>query len=471
MATSAINTSTTGATLDVPSLVSQLMAAERQPINKLNTKSASFQSQISALGLITSKVAAFQTAAQALGSSSSSSLLAFAATSSNTSVLSATASTTAVAGTYSVNVTTLAKAQRLAAAGQALDTAPVNDNLNPLRPQVASTVTFTVGTTSTDVAIAAGATLQDIRAAINAANIGISATIVNDGSGSPYRLSLSSNNEGTSNAISSITVQTGGDAAVNDLLAYIPTANAPVPAPGIPMTQTVAAANADFTVNGIQVIKSSNTITDAIQGVTLTLGAENSAATLKVARDTAAVSTAAATFVQTYNDLYSSMKNAAAYKSGSALTGDSTLRNLQTQMRDIAATAVGSGNLTHLFDVGISFKADGTMLLDSTKLNSAMTTNFSDVATLFNSATGFGTRFEQWATTTLSVDGTIANHTAAINKSISSISDQISTLETRMTALQKQYTAQYTALDVALTRMNQTSAYLTQQFAAMQAQK
>jgi flagellar hook-associated protein 2 len=462
MATSGISSSTTGSTLDVPSLVSQLMTAERQPINKLNTKSASYQSQITALGLITSKVAAFQTAAQSLGSTSSSSLLAYTASSSNATAVSATVGTTAVAGTYSVNVTTLAQAQRLAAAGQTSDTSAISAG--------ASTVTFTVGTTSTDVAIAAGATLRDIRAAINAANIGISATIVNDGSGSPYRLSLSSNNEGTSNAISSITVKNGGDMAVNDLLAYNPTINPPVPAPGVPMTQTVAAANADFTVNGIRVIKSSNTITDAIQGVTLTLSAETTA-TLTVARDTAAVSTAASAFVQAYNDLYTSMKNAAAYKSGSALTGDATLRSLQTQMRDIASTAVGSGNLTHLFDVGITFKADGTMQLDSTKLNSAMTTSFNDVATLFNSTTGFGTRFGQWATTTLGIDGTLANHTTAINQHISQITDQISSLETRMTALQKQYSAQYTALDVALTRMNQTSTYLTQQFAAMQAQK
>ncbi|MFZ2161875.1 MAG: flagellar filament capping protein FliD [Sideroxyarcus sp.] len=461
MATSGINASTTGMTLDVPALVSQLMTAERQPINKLNTKSAGYQSQISALGLITSKVAAFQTAVQALGSTSSSSLLAFTASSSNAATVSATAGTTAVAGTYSVNVTTLAKAQRLAAAGQTSDTSAISAG--------ASTVTFTVGTTNTDIAIAAGATLQDIRTAINAANIGISATIVNDGSGTPYRLSLSANNEGTSNAVSSITVQAGGDAAINDLLAYNPTTNAPSPAPGVPMAQTVAAANADFTVNGIHIIKSSNTITDAIQGVTLTLGAE-AAATLTVARDTASVSTAAATFVQTYNELYSAMKNSTAYKSGSALTGDATLRSMQTQMRDIAATAVGSGNLTNLFQVGISFKADGTMLLDSTKFGSAMTASFSDVASLFNSATGFATRFDQWATTTLSIDGTLANHTTAINQRITAISDQISSLEVRMTALQKQYSAQYTALDVALTRMNQTSAYLTQQFAAMNAQ-
>jgi flagellar hook-associated protein 2 len=195
-----------------------------------------------------------------------------------------------------------------------------------------------------------------------------------------------------------------------------------------------------------------------------------SAATLTVARDTASVSTAAATFVQTYNELYSAMKNSTAYKSGSALTGDATLRSMQTQMRDIAATAVGSGNLTNLFQVGISFKADGSMLLDSTQFGSAMTASFSDVASLFNSATGFATRFDQWATTTLSIDGTLANHTTAINQRITAISDQISSLEVRMTALQKQYSAQYTALDVALTRMNQTSAYLTQQFAAMNAQ-
>jgi flagellar hook-associated protein 2 len=470
MATSAINTSTTGATLDVPSLVSQLMAAERQPINKLNTKSASFQSQISALGLITSKVAALQTAAQALGSSSSSSLLAFSATSSNTNILSATASTSAVAGNYSLNVTSLAQSQRLVAVGQVSDTATIAAGTS-------TTISFDFGTTAGAVFTPNGSgtktvtidssnnTLQGIRDAINAAGIGVSATIVNDGSGFPYRLALSSDNTGASNSLK-ITTDGAGN-GVDSLLAYDPGGTKK-------LTQTIAAQNAVFDVNGIAITKSSNTVTDAIQGVTLTLSsltAPLTPATLTVARDTAAISTAASTFVQAYNDLYTSMKNSTAYKSGSALTGDATLRNLQTQMRDIAATAVGSGNLTHLFDVGISFKADGTMQLDNTKLNSAMATNFNDVATLFNSATGFGTRFDQWAKSTLAIDGTIANHTAAINKSISSISDQISTLETRMTALQKQYSAQYTALDVALTRMNQTSAYLTQQFAAMQAQK
>ncbi|MBU1427030.1 MAG: flagellar filament capping protein FliD [Gammaproteobacteria bacterium] len=465
MATSGISSSTTGATLDVPSLVSQLMTAERQPINKLNTKSSNYSAQITALGLITSKVDALQTAAQSLGSTSSSSLLAFTATSSNTSALSATASTSAVAGNYSVNVTALAQSQRLVAVGQVSDTATIDAGTS-------TTVTFDFGTTVGSVFTSNGSgtqsitidssnnTLQGIRDAINAAGMGVSATIVNDGSGTPYRLALSSDNTGASNSLR-ITTDGAGN-GVDNLLAYDPggTQN---------LTQTLAAQNAAFNVNGIAITKSSNTVTDAIQGVTLTLSAVTTTpATLTVARDTAAVSAAAASFVTAYNDLYSSMKNSYAYDSGSSLAGDATLRNLQSQMRDIAASAVGSGNLTHLFEVGISFKADGTMQLNSATLNSAMASSFSDVATLFNSATGFATRFEAWATTTLSVEGTLANHTSAINQRISTISDQISALELRMTVLQRQYTAQFTALDVALTSMNSTSAYLTQQFAAMQ---
>lgn len=441
--------------IDVASLVSQLMAVERQPITKLNTKTTAYQAKISALGLIKSNVSSFQTAVQALGSSSSSSLLAFKATPSDATVLSASASSTAVAGSYSINVTTLARAQNLAAAGQTLDTDPIGT--------IASTATFTVGATSTDISIAAGATLQDIRTAINAANIGVTATIVNDGSGSPYRLAISSNNTGLSNSVSSITVKLGGDDAINSLLSYNPTENTPVPAPAVPMAQTVAAVNAVFTVNGIQIIKASNIVTDAIEGVTLTLSKEATPATLTVARDTAAVSDKVAGFVKAYNDLYSALKNSTAYKSKSALEGDATLRSFMTQMRGIASAAVSGGTLTNMYQVGLTFKADGTMQLDSAALSSAMGTNFNDVANLFNSATGYATTFGSWATSANAVGGTIDTKTAGFNTSITNIATQISTLEARMTQLQKQYTTTYSNLNVLLSSMGKTSAYLSQQ--------
>jgi flagellar hook-associated protein 2 len=478
-----ISSSTTGSTLDVPTLVSQLMTVARQPIVALNTKTTSYQAQISELGTLKSKMAAFQSAAQALGSSSSSSLLAATATSSDTAALSATADSTSVAGTYTLNVTKLAQAQSLVAVGQASSTATIGDGTS-------TTITFDFGTTgSTFVSNGSGTktitidssnnTLQGIRDAINAAGIGVTASIVNDGNAAtPYRLVLTSSS-GASNSMNITT--DGANSSIDNLLAYDHSVGGTMS-----LTQTVVPQNAAFDVNGISITKSSNTVTDAIPGVTLTLSNPTTqATTLTVARNTGAVSSAVASFVLAYNDLYSSMKTDSAWGTASTststststtttppvLAGDLTLRSLQTQMRDIASTAASGGTYSYLFDAGVSFKTDGTMQLDSAKLNSAMSTNFSDVANLFNSSTGFGTRFNQFATSALTVDGSFATHTADINSKISDINNQVATLETRMTALQTQYTAQYSALDMLLTSMNSTSNYLTSQFNAMASTK
>jgi flagellar hook-associated protein 2 len=432
------------------------MTVERQPINKLNTKIESSQIKISSFGTIKGLVSGFQTALQGL----STNLQAYSATASDISVLSATASSTAVAGAYSLNVTTLAQAHKLAAAGQVSDTSAIATG--------ASTVTFTVGTTNTDIAISAGATLQDIRTAINAANIGVTASIVNDGSGSPYRLALSSNTTGTSNAINSITVQTGGDAGVNNLLAYNPSTNAPAPA--VPMVQTVAAQNANFTVNGIQVIKSSNTVTDAIQGVTLNL-TKSGLANLTVARDNTAINTAASSFVDTYNAMVSQLKSRSAYgsatKAAPELAGDGTVRMMLDQLRGIFGTPAipaSGGSLTSLSQVGISVQANGSLKLDSSKLNSAIATNFSDVTNLFSSASGFVTRLNTWADSVVQTGGLIDVRTQNINNTIKSYSDQVTQLESKMTVIQKRYTTQYSNLNLMLSQMNSTSSYLTQQF-------
>jgi flagellar hook-associated protein 2 len=448
--------SSNGGTLDVQSLVSQLMAIERQPIDKLNTKVTSYQSKISSFGTLKGLASGFQTAVQGLKTS----LGGFSATASDTSVFSASAASTAAAGSYSINVTTLAKASKLAAAGQLSDTAPIGAGV--------STVRFTVGTTDTDIAIAAGATLQDIRTAINAANIGVTATIINAGGGTPYRLALSSNSTGLSNAINKITVLTGGDADINNLLAYNPTENAPAPAPAVPMAQTVAAANADFTINGIQIIKSSNTVTDAIDGVTLTLSKEATPATLTVARDTSAIKTAAAGFVDAYNALTSQLKSRSAYGNATTaapvLAGDGTVRIMLDQLRSIFLTGASGGTLTTLSQVGFSTQADGTLKLDSSKLTTAMTNDFADVTNLFSSATGYATRLDTWATSVVQTGGLIDARTTILNTSITEYNARISKLEVRMTFLQKQYTTTYSRLNSLLASMDNTSAYLAQQF-------
>jgi len=454
----AVSSATGGMSIDVDAIVNGLMSIERRPLDRLNAKETSYSAKITALGSIKSKMAAFESAVKNLDDSTTSSLLAFKATSSDSSIFSAAADSTAAAGTYSLEVSSIAKAQRLAAAGQSSDTEAISTG--------SSTVRFVVGGTSTDVAVGAGASLQDIRDAINAEDFGITATIVNDGSGSPYRLALSADDSGTSNDVSSITVLAGGDDAVNSLLAYNPSEN--TPGGGITMTETAPASDAVFKINGIDITRSTNTISDVIEGVTLTLNKETSTAeNLTVERDTAAVGKAVSDFVSAYNDLHSAMKNAYARGSKSALETDPTLRSLMTQMREIVSTAASGGTLANLYEVGVTSKSDGTLQLDSAKLNNKMSENFGDVASLFNSGTGFATRFYDWSHSTLSFEGTFANQTNSLNNSIKSLTSQRETWETRLKSIENQYRRQFSSLNVTLASMSQTSSYLTQQLAKL----
>lgn len=467
----AITASSTTA-LDVPTLVSQLMAVERRPIDKLEAKITSYESKISSFGTLSSLVSSFQTAAKAL----STNLQKVAATPSDTSVLSATAGSTALPGTYAVNVSQLAQSQNLVAAGQASSTAAIGDG-------TATTVTFDFGTISggtlTD-GVYSGAgfssngggtasitidgtnnTLEGIRDAINAAAMGVTATIVNDGSGTPYRLALTSSNSGASNSIKIAT--SGGDGTINSLLGYDPAGTQN-------LTQSLAAQNAKLTVNGIAITSASNTVSEAIQGVTLTLkNTTTTPASLTIARDTTAINTAASGFVEAYNALASQIKSRSAYgtdaKTAGSLAGDGTLRAMQEQLRSIFNTPASGGTLTSLAEVGIAFQKDGSLLLDSSKLDSALSANFSDVTNLFSSSTGYATRLEAWAKSTLAPDGLIDTRTQSLNKNVKNYNEEIDRLENRMVALEKKYRLEYTNLNLMLSSMNSTSTYLTQQLA------
>lgn len=470
----AITASTTTA-FDVPTLVSQLMAIERRPIDRLNARISSYETKISSFGTLSSLVSGFQSAAKSLNTT----LQKLTATSSDTSALSATAGSTAVPGTYSVNVSQLAQSQNLVAAGRTSSTAAIGNG-------TATTVTFDLGTISGGTladGIYSGATftsngsgtasitidgtnntLEGIRDAINAASMGVTATIVNDGSGTPYRLALTSSNSGASNSLK-ITAS-GGDGSIGSLLGYDPAGTQN-------LTQTLAAQNANLTVNGIAITSASNTVSEAIQGISLTL--KNTTATtasLTVARDTAAISTAASGFVDAYNALASQIKSRSAYgtedSGGGVLAGDSALRVMQDQLRSIFTTPATGGTLNSLSQVGITSKADGSLTMDSSVLNSAIAADFDDVVNLFSSSSGFATRMDAWATTALSAGGLIDSRTESLKSFVKDRSEEVDRLENRMLALQKKYTAEYTNLNLMLSRMNSTSTFLTQQLLSQQ---
>lgn len=406
-----------GSSLDVESIVSQLMTVESRPLTALNTKEASYQARISAFGSLSGALGAFQSAVATL--SNPAKFQSVSATTSDNTIASGTANSKAVAGSYAIEVTKLAQAQTISARGQATTTAAIGDGAK-------TTLTFSFGTISggkladglyaTDPAASppdpafaqdanqpsgsvvidsANNSLQGIRDAINKAGIGVTATIVSDGSASPNHLVLTSNKTG---AASSMKITVARDpaapidpadpsqSALADLLAYDP-----APAGKQNMTQSNAAQDTALTVNGIAISGATKSIAEAIQGVTLNVS-KIGTTTITVARDTAAIQSGVSGLVKAYNDLDKTIKNLTSYnaatKVGGPLLGESSVRSIQDQVRRTLGTAVaGAGNLTSLSQIGVSFQKDGTMALDSSKLQTAITNNFDDLAGLF-AATG-----------------------------------------------------------------------------------
>jgi len=140
---------------------------------------------------------------------------------------------------------------------------------------------------------------------------------------------------------------------------------------------------------------------------------------------------------------------------------------LQTQMRSILSLAVSgtSGVLNTLTDVGVTFQKDGTLKLDQAKLDTAMTNSFADIAILFSSDNGYLTSLDTFTTAALASEGTLANRTEGIGRTIADIASRRTEMETRLLAIEKRYRAQFVALDGLLSSMNATSTYLTQQLA------
>ena len=389
-----------GSKLDVNSIVTQLMSVEQQPLTKLATQEASYNAKLSGIGALKGALAAFQTSVQGL--SDLSKFQAFKIAAADSAVVAATGSTTATAGTYALEVSKLAQAQKLASAGQSSSTAAIGTG----------TITFDFGTISggafdsasgkyTGASFASNGngsktvtidssnnSLSGIRDAINKAGIGVTASIINDGGTSPFRLVLSETATGKTN---SLKIAVSGDAGLQALLNHDPAA---APA-GQGFTETVTAQNAEFKVDGVAISKSSNTVTDVIEGVTLNLLKTNagSPTSIAVTRDTAAANGAVTQFVSAYNQINATMKQLSAYdaatKKASVLTGDATLRAIQVKVRGVLTAAVdgGAGAYSRLSDIGVSLQKDGTLALDSSKLQKAMDSNFSDIASLF-AATG-----------------------------------------------------------------------------------
>jgi flagellar hook-associated protein 2 len=467
-----------GSGLDLNTLLDGLTKAEQVPVTHLTNQQSSYNVKLSAYGTLQSGLSALQATAAALGTASL--FQGVTATSSATGVLTASATATARSGAYAVNVTQLAQAQSLVAAGVASTTTAIGGGASTTVTLQfgaisggtlnSATGTYAGATFTADAARppssvtidATNNTLGGIRDAINAnPAMGVTATIVNDGSSSPDRLVLTSTATG---ATSSMQITVSGDAAVSNLLANDPAAIQN-------MQQTVVGQDAKLTVNGIAVSSASNSVAEAVQGTTMTLAATGSS-TLSLANNTDSVQTAITAFVTAYNSLQSSEKNLSAFNVGtktqSALTGDATLRNIQTRIRAQLSTPQTSGSLTMLSNIGVSFQRDGTLAIDSAKLTAALSGNMSGVQSLFSSATGttgLGSQLSTLITGFSNPGGLLKSATDGVNNTLRSLATQIDSAQTVADATIARYKLQFNQLDVLMTSMKSTSAYLTAQFA------
>lgn len=463
----AISSIGVGANLDLAALLDKLEAAERLPLDAIDTQAESYQAKLSAYASVKSVLSAYQTAAQKLADAKT--FAAVKGTSSKAEVLTVATSGTSVPGSYRVNVTNLAAAQSIVTKA----TAEVTDTIGT------GTITFDFGgdiatggagkTTKTVTISDADKSLAGIRDAINRADVGVTASIINDGGDTPYRLVLTADESGTESAMR-ITASSND---LKSLVGFDPTlATQPSGA-----REAVAAENATLTINGIDVVSQSNSVVDAAQGVTLNLLTEGES-TVSVVRDTDSIKTAINAFVTAYNNIQTAAANLTDYDtnsgSKSALNGDGALRSIQSQLRSMLGVpqSDGKGGTITLADIGITFDGtDGTMKVDSTKLDKALKDNLNGMTEMFSStatdAGGIGKQVNTLVTAFNSANGVLTQATDGITQTLKDLEDRYDAVEARVNSTVERYRAQFTALDVLVAQLTNTQNYLTQQFEAM----
>jgi flagellar hook-associated protein 2 len=464
-----------GSNLDVDSIISSLMKVERAPLTGMQDTATKLNAKLSSYGKLQSYVSALGDAAGKLATSSN--WAQTKATSSVDAALSATTTDGAVAGAYSIQVTALASSQTLASASRssATEAAGMSGTLrieggNWNADQSAFTpINYP---SFVDVAISSSDSMESIRDKINASSAGVSASIISDSSGS--RLILRSKATGAESGFRlSVTDDDGDSGDANGLssLGFDPSAGVNS------MQQTKAASDAIAVVDGLTVTSKTNTFDGVIQGVSFVAKAPTTtAATLSVAYDTDTMRKNVEAFVTAYNDLATYMKAQTKYdqdsKTAGTLQGDAGANALRSALRSLGtANSGGSASFDRLSEIGLDPQSDGTLKIDTGKLTAAvakpeeMKKLFGDNAIGDDTDDGFGSRIRDWSRSMLSIDGAVVTRQTSLKEQLRQNSKQQSDFEDRMTAVQARLTAQYSALDTQMGKLNALSTYVTQQVA------
>lgn len=470
-----MSTSAIAGSIDVGSIVSQLMAVERQPLQALQKSVSGIQTKLSAFGTVQGRLSTFQDASRALFNLDT--WRTAKATSSDETAAKATASTGALPGSYDVAVTQLAQRQ-------ALSTGTLTDGNvviggGTLRIQLGTYTsignTFTANPSTPEVAvtIAAGSTLSQVRDAINGAAAGVSASLVNDGTG--VKLVMRTEQTGLKNGARILT--TDDDTSNTDTLglsalAYDPTATAGA---GKNLTQTQAAQDASLTVSGISVTSSTNQVEGVIENVTLDLRkAGTGPLNINVSYDSAQMRKAVETFVNAWNDLNKTLADQTRFdatsKAAGPLQGNNTVIGMQRQLRSTLQAVMGGTDLSRLSEAGLEVQRDGSLTIKGSKFDALLATPdklkslFGASSSTDQSMVGIARRLDSMLTSMLGSEGAVTSATAALRARQTGAQQQQTRMELRMTQIEQRLIRQYTALDQNMNKLGSTSSFLTSRF-------
>lgn len=441
-----------GSGLDVKSLVQQLVQADRQPTDlRLNREQARANSTLSALGKLRSALSSLSDAVTSL--TTAGTLQPRKATVVDSGYYTATVTSGAAPGNYAVQVSQLAKAEKLTSVSLGAVGAPVGSG----------DLTLDLGGNSFTVSFSSAATVTDIAAAINAApdNTGIHAAVVTGNDG--QHLVLSADKTGTANTIT--VSQANGDGGLA-AIAYDSSAGQTSN-----YTETTAAQDAIVNIDGVTYNTASNTVDGMLAGTTLTLTKADPGVThtLTVTQDSAALKATLQKFVDSYNSLVKVINTQTSYdatnKTAAALNGDAMTRGIASRIRSVLSTTVSAAGSVYdtLASVGITTKSDGQLTIDQTKLDSALSQNFDAVGRLFGGTNGVATLLKDVLTPYIQSNGLFDDREAALKSRLDSVTQQRDDLDARMAQVQQAYMQQFTALDTLMSQMQSTSNFLMQQ--------
>lgn len=473
---SPISTSTgLGSGLNITDIVTALVDADKAAKQKqITTNTTKNTASLSGISQLKSALATFQTTLTNLGSTATPAFQGYVASSSNESLVKATASSTAVGGIYSLVVNKLATASKVSTV--ALDSTQAS-------AIPSGELTITQNNISTVIKIDATSTLQQVRDKINSDlqfnTNGISANIINDANGS--RLVFSSTRTGAGMDIS-----VKGDSSIGTLLdidgtkAMTDSGTAANPGAG---AINGLAQDAEFTVDGLKLTSAKNTVENAISGLTLNLVAADSTktTTITLASNTTGIQTSLQSFVDSYNTLVklvSTLTKGTTAADGTytaaALTGDSTPRNILAVIRSQIAASTNTTGLGSLAQLGITTQqSDGTLKLDTTKFNAALSDKQlgSGIQDLFSADGGLVKRIQSALEPFTKTGGVLADKDTSLNKVKTRLSNDQEALDRRVATLTETLTKKYNAMDLAVAKLKATASSITSIFDAINAQK